>query len=294
MINVTGYIKNTSGQPIPGATVLLIDANGVDMGFGTAANNNGFFSFWVNETDPRLPSARLQVSSVGYYTANVDFDTYGGGGTITLQTNVVTLPPVVVESGGINKNLWIIALAGGALILMSDDKKKKGVNGIVEKYKKLPKPVQYAGYALAGFGIYKLISMFSRHKNPGVSPEQAGQELPQLPSTQQPTYTDLQFTSWADQIQEQFSGCDYSIAMPWELTASGKTVNNILKQLRTNGDFLKLVTVYGVREYDQCGVWPVSGNFKGNLYQAVADELEAEEINTLNNTLSGKGISYRF
>ena len=136
--------------------------------------------------------------------------------------------------------------------------------------------------------------MFSRHKNPTLSPEQAGQELPQLPTTQQPTFTDLQYTSWADAIQEQFAGCDFSVALPWELTASGKTVNNILKQLRTSGDFLRLVTAYGVREYDQCGVWPTAGNFKGNLYQSVADELEASEVSTLNETLNSKGITYRF
>jgi len=300
MFNVTGYIKNTNGDPIPGASVILYDQFGVDMGFGTAANSNGFFTFWANESDPRLPNAILQISSVGYKTKAVDFDTYGGGQTITLETDVITLPPVVIGPGTDDKQkyLWLLAAAGGAFILLNKDKKGRRVNGVaasaVSKFKKLPKPVQYAVYAAAGFGAYKLISMFSRHKNPAVSPDQAAQELPGLPTTQQPTFSDLQYSSWADAIQEQFAGCDYSLGFPWELTASGKTVNNILKQLRTAGDFLKLVTAYGVREYDQCGVWPVSGNFKGNLYQAVADELEASEITWLNETLSSKGITYRF
>jgi hypothetical protein len=56
----------------------------------------------------------------------------------------------------------------------------------------------------------------------------------------------------------------------------------------------KLVAVYGIRSYDQCGTWPFSGEFSGSLPSAVADELSEGEITTLNNYLKAQGITYRF
>jgi hypothetical protein len=127
MILVSGYIKNTSGQPIPSASIQVIDGNFDYTGEGTAANSDGFFSLYVNEL---LSPYGLSISSVGYKPTVVRLSSFVNLSVITLATNVVDLPPVVVTSGSDNnKYLWLIALAGGAFILLNDDKKGRRVNG---------------------------------------------------------------------------------------------------------------------------------------------------------------------
>jgi hypothetical protein len=290
MILVTGYIKNQSGQPIPSASIQVVDGNFDLTGEGTAANGQGFFFLYINEL---LFPYGLNVSSVGYKSTVVKLSTFVNNSTVILAENVVDLPPVVVTSGSSNKNLWLIALAGGAFILLNDDKKKRGVNGVaanaINKFKGLPKPLQYGLYGVAGFAVWRIVNSFLQHKNPGKSPAELSAELPTLPA---PTYADTQFGVWADRIQEAFDGCDPTFATPWTLSSSGKVLNNILLQLNNDADFAKLVIIYGVRQYDKCG--PFTGNFNGNLNQAVTDELGEWEISQINKTLEGRGIKYRF
>lgn len=177
--------------------------------------------------------------------------------------------------------------------MLNDDKKGRRVNGIaanaVKKFKGLPKPIQYGLYGVAGFAAWRLVSSFMQHKNPGKTPGELAAELPTLPA---PTYPDTQFSLWADRIQEAFDGCDATFATPWTLSSSGKVLNNILTQLNNDADFAKLVIIYGVKEYDKCG--PFTGNFRGNLNQAVTDELGEWEISQINKTLESRGIKYRF
>jgi len=291
MILVTGYIKNQSGQPIPSASIQVVDGNFDLTGEGTAANSIGFFSLYINEL---LYPYGLNVSSVGYKPTVVKLSTYINNSTVTLAQNVVDLPPVVVVSGDDNKKyLWLIALAGGAAIILNDKKKRSGVSGVVNKavtkFKGLPKPVKYALYGVAGFAAWRIVNSFLQHKNPGKSPAELAAELPTLPA---PTYADTQFGVWSDRIQEAFDGCDATFATPWSLSSSGKVLNNILKLLNNDADFAKLVIIYGVREYDKCG--PFTGNFRGNLNQAVTDELGEWEIKQINETLESRGIKYRF
>lgn len=111
------------------------------------------------------------------------------------------------------------------------------------------------------------------------------------------SYQDGQYTAWADKIEVQFSGCDFSIAtgLPGNsLTGSGQTLMAIIKLLKNDVDFLKLVSAYGVRKYDQCGTWPFSGTFTGSLFQAVSDELDSTEVKQINDQLQKQGISKNF
>lgn len=99
-----------------------------------------------------------------------------------------------------------------------------------------------------------------------------------------PTITKSQADGWSGQIQKAFDGCD-----PLD-TAVG-TVTNIFLQLKNDSDFLLLVKSYGVRSYDQCG-WG-AGDFQGDLYQAIQDELSINERNLLNYTLAKQKITYK-
>ena len=98
------------------------------------------------------------------------------------------------------------------------------------------------------------------------------------------SYPDSQYKAWADSIEKAFDGCD-----PFETAQN--TINRAVRELKNNTDWLKLVDAYGVRTYDQCGLW--TGNFTGNLYSAISDELDSAEKSYINKLLSERNISYK-
>lgn len=112
------------------------------------------------------------------------------------------------------------------------------------------------------------------------------------------SYPDSQYNAWADKIEKQFDGIDWKqnwfdkdVPIIGQWSGSGKSVAEIFKQLKNNVDLLALVAAYGVRTYDQAGVF--TGDFTGNLYQAIQDELDKGEIDALNALLKKKGITYQ-
>ena len=122
-----------------------------------------------------------------------------------------------------------------------------------------------------------------------------------------PTFPMSQFTQWADELQNQFDGCDSQLHLPnidpnmfepvignW--SGSGQKLASIILEFKNDSDFLALSTAWGpARVYDQCGWSPFGdGNFTGNLSQSVTDELDNQEIRALNNYLASKNIKYRF
>ena len=121
-----------------------------------------------------------------------------------------------------------------------------------------------------------------------------------------PTFPMSQFKQWADELQNQFDGCDVTFRAPFDPTlfepvlsnwsGSGAKLATIVLEFKNDSDFLALSTAWGPsRTYDQCGWNPFGdGNFTGNLAQSVTDELAQLEIDALNNYLAQKNIKYRF
>jgi hypothetical protein len=106
-----------------------------------------------------------------------------------------------------------------------------------------------------------------------------------------------QYKQWADEIQNQFDGCDVSLSVAWlskyMMSTSGAKLGDIIMKFKNDADFLALNTAWGSsRTYDQCGFF--TGNFTGNLSQAVTDELTLNEIKVINEQLAKQGITYRF
>jgi hypothetical protein len=98
------------------------------------------------------------------------------------------------------------------------------------------------------------------------------------------TYGESQYKGWANQLAVEFAGCD-------PFNASFGILINIIYKLRNDADFLKLCTSYDIRTYDQCGC---CSDFKGNLYEAVKDEFNNDDIIKLNKALTGQKITYQF
>jgi len=300
MILVNGYIKNSSGQPIPFASVQILDGFFEYTGEGVAANASGFFTLYVNEDhEPYM----LSASSVGYKPAGVKLNTWLNGSVITLAQDVKTNENVIVYSTPRPpaKKPFPAWLAFIPLLAVIADQKNGGrkVSGIKSFYEGLPPWARGVVGVAGGFVAYTTLSKILRKKSGTQTVHDASTDLDQLQQGTtttppiRPTYTDTQYNAWAEQITKQFAGCDPTYYFPDGFSYSGRLINNIFKQLANSVDFLKLVTIYGVRKYDQCGVWPISSDFEGSLFAAIEDELTEGERSRLTATLKSNGITYK-
>lgn len=167
--------------------------------------------------------------------------------------------------------------------------------------------IAVGGIAIAYFtarGVIKLVKQSVASKDARKTQQEFENDIRDLGQQGiNPTYPTSQYGSWASMIQTQFSGCDwrnnvFDMSDPllfWagSFSESGKTVAAIFQKLNNNADFASLVTAYGSRTYDQCGTWPFAGDFTGNLFSAIQDELDQGERNELNKQLQRKGITYQ-
>jgi hypothetical protein len=165
--------------------------------------------------------------------------------------------------------------------------------------------VAVGGLAAVYFGVRSFLNKLKADANMkdqlATQQSQENQLQDNIDNGIRPTYDVSQYRQWADELQSQFDGCDWVPKVPlipanflgltnW--SGSGSKVGAILFHLKNDSDFLSLSTSWGAsRTYDQCGYF--TGDFSGNLAQAITDELDQEEINALNNYLLSKGITYK-
>lgn len=179
-------------------------------------------------------------------------------------------------------------------------------NSVYQYYKELPswaKGVIVVGGAavvyLTATRIIRSIKNVGRQKDARKTQSEVKSELSDLVKQGvKKSFPDSQYNAWADKIEKQFDGVDWKqnwfdkdVPIIGQWSGSGKSVAEIFKQLKNNADFLALVSAYGIRTYDQAGVW--TGDFTGNLYQAIQDELDKGEIDALNALLKKKSITYQ-
>jgi len=110
-----------------------------------------------------------------------------------------------------------------------------------------------------------------------------------------PTFPDTQYATWADSITQEYTGKDFSFAVPFptcEYSDSGAFVYNILNQLVNNADFLKLQIAWGVRTIDKG--WLESNYTNVSLSAAITAQSANCEIQGFNALLTTKGITYQF
>ncbi len=116
-----------------------------------------------------------------------------------------------------------------------------------------------------------------------------------------PSFPDAQYNGYADKIQSQFDGCDTSSPVIFTSpkafwSDSANTLNDIIVTFKNDADFLSLVNAYGVRTYKGCGMLGTFGvaDVNGDLYTAVSDELNTNEIKGINDELAANSITYKF
>lgn len=112
-----------------------------------------------------------------------------------------------------------------------------------------------------------------------------------------PSFSDVQFNNFADAAQNAFVNCRVDVIpcptyIPFCWSNSGKEFYAIIKQMKNDVDFLKLQETFGIRTISKqfwCG-----GDIRMNLPTLVKDQLNNQEIKTINNTLADNGITYRY
>lgn len=110
-------IDKGTGLPIPFASIVVLDREGMETGAGTSAYDDGTFWLTINS------GASIVITSVGYAPLHVPIN--GSVSDNFALTKVIKdLPPVVVTSGHSNANyLWL-------LLLIPALAKKKAVSGV--------------------------------------------------------------------------------------------------------------------------------------------------------------------
>lgn len=97
MIILKKIVDQNTGNPIPYASVELIDQEGTFLGAGTSADVDGNFAL---DSLMMLPGTFLRVTSSGYNGAAFSYDQYSIDKNIAfaLTRNTVELPPVVITA----------------------------------------------------------------------------------------------------------------------------------------------------------------------------------------------------
>lgn len=175
-------------------------------------------------------------------------------------------------------------------------------NTVVQFYNSLPPwakgVVVVGGLALTYVvinGILQRVKADAELKKERNTVDVQEQELQNLiDAGQRPTFPQSQYSIWADQIENQFDGCDFALLTDslGFYSNSGWLIKKIADNLEKDADFLALQTAYDIRTYDQCGWW--MGNVTGSLSKAINDELASNEIGWINEILESKGITYKF
>lgn len=285
-------IDKTTGAPLPGATVTLQDANGINKGISILSDNRGYFTmnspiilstdkllFTYTEHYPVTVTAQDIFNDMAFNAAE--------GSLIYLEAKTTTLPDVVVTST--KKSNSGLLIAGGLLLFaLADDKKKDKVTGatdtIYKFYKDLP-PIAKGILTVGGTAIVYLTlrKLFKKPSPAAAEPQSAAIELQQLNSQGiYPTYSDTQYESFAQVIYNAVDG--------WGTDEDA--IYNVMQSMNNRADVLKLITAFGVREWDDPAV-PFQYK-SGSLSTALNADLNSSELSHVNSILQSKGINYQF
>ena len=100
------------------------------------------------------------------------------------------------------------------------------------------------------------------------------------------SYKPSQYITWADKIEDSMTAnfLDFT---------DEEAIYSVMRQLKTNNDWLELAKAYGLRKYYD----PLSYDYilgkEVNLIKALQLELDTKEKNKINSILKSKNIRYR-
>lgn len=167
----------------------------------------------------------------------------------------------------------------------------KGIDRAYQFYNGLP-PIAKAvvvigGGAIAWFGVLNPIRKLivskldmSKMAKEGTEARNTLQDLSK--KGVKPTISDAQAQSFANSLVSAFGGCG----------TDEDAIYSIMKQMKNDADVYKLISTYGIRKYDDCGLF--GGEVESSLSAAISDELDSFEKQVVNGYLRQNGVTFQF
>lgn len=286
-------------DPLPGASIAVVNQVGTPTGGGVVSGADGEFTITDSELDA---GGQLLISYVGYQPVTISPSTANATGFIGLDPNPDTLQAAVVTPATAKKsNMWPWLLGGGALLLLASSGKKKGkVSGTGHEVV----DIALVGGAIAGayFLVVKPIlsglglSQSAAQKQTADAQQSALQAaIDQAKASGQggQTYTQDQYTGWANDIYTQ--GTQSSM---WNWTgtqaapANQDAIVTDVINVNTMVDLQLLISAFGQRKA-QCVIWGIDCN-TFDLPSFLKLVLDTIHINKINTYLADTGINYQF
>lgn len=176
---------------------------------------------------------------------------------------------------------------------------------VIEWYKPLPSwakgAVIVGGLVLLSYTGFQIVGSINAAKKKREAEAKINGYIDDLnvltQSGKGPSFSQSQYSQWADALAEQFSACDPTFPGPGcgiiGFSDTGKAVKNVINNFSNDADFLALQAAFGTRTIDKyfiCG-----GDIKNTtLSGAIANMLTPGEISCLNGVFQDKQIKYRF
>jgi hypothetical protein len=285
----------TTNQPVPSASVSVVNSNGNALGGGAIANASGTFTITSSLLDS---GAQLLVTSVGYQPVIADPYAIQASGNVGLIESAQTLPAAVVTpgsgSGSASTNYLPYLLGGAALLfLLWPGKKKKSIGDVGFDYTKLAITggVLVGGY-FAGKAILQKLGILTPPNPTTVATTSAqaaslaaAQTAAAASGTGKASYTTDQYTGWANDIFTQGYGMDLSQDTMNTVVNDVTNVNNMV-------DLQSLISAFGVRQAS-CGIFG-TGCSNYDLPTFLKLILDSFHIDTINQYLAAQNINYTF
>ena len=288
---VSGQILDASTkQPIPAASIVVVDAHNMNTGQGVAADDGGYFVL----SSPVLDNGgALVVSAVDYQSVITDPSLVVETNEVELHRSGATLPTAVVTAKAPAKNAAIpILLGGGLLLALASDKKKKGkMSGVGVDWTRIAIAggVLVGGYFLVVKPLFQSLGILDKPSPTDTATSDAQQKsladakaAAASQGKQGQTYPDSQYQNWANEIERLGPNQDQS------------GILNIVDQVNTLVDWLMLVNAWGIRK--EGGFMCANFNVYCTSYDLpsyLREVLDAAHINNLNLYFTEQGINYQ-
>ena len=131
-----------------------------------------------------------------------------------------------------------------------------------------------------GGGAYLIYKLVKKGKDI-LKPDEAKKDVKELEQAGQvASYMDAQYIGFADAIYSARAGNNI-------FGTDEDSIYNVFMKMKNNLDVAKLITAFGVRRLSYSFSEASLGGF-------LQDDLDSEEIDTINTILSKKGITYKF
>lgn len=265
----TGQITDSSGQPVPGASLTFLNDAGQYI---TAIPVSAFGNYSIDTSfDDGLfvPGIIAVFSAPGFYDYKLTAQTLP-------QTFSVQLTKKINAAA-------MLGLGAVAAVLIFDVNRKQKVSGVKSFMSNLP-PWGKGLAVVGGLGLVYYFLLKGKNQG-GQLPQQADQQLQQL--AQQgitPTMSSAEFEGLASKIVVAVDDCG----------TDENAIYSAFGYLQNQADLMQLIKTYGVRSYKGCFEGSYFGNVQHNLSETLTGELSESELSTLNNILLQEGINYKF